>query len=69
MIAADEFIVSNAIKTEYKDLIEAANKQGGEDSKDNSIGNAYMEKFIQLPYKLPRLNWSEIETYVALLLL
>jgi hypothetical protein len=69
VIAADEFIVSNAIKTEYKDLIEAANKQGGEDSKkDNSIGNAYMEKFIQLPYKLPRLNWSEIETYVALLL-
>lgn len=69
VIAADEFIVSNAIRTEYKVLIEASMQvKGSEEKKEDTIGNAYMEKFIQLPYKLPRLNKAEIETYVTLLL-
>lgn len=61
VIAADSFIVSNAIKSEYKDIIAAA----GEAGKD--IGDAYMEKFIQLPYKIPALSPKEVETYVTLL--
>lgn len=61
VIAADNFIVSNAIKSEYKDIISAAGDEG------RSIGDAYMEKFIQLPYKIPALSPKEVETYVTLL--
>lgn len=61
VIAADSFIVSNAIKSEYRDIIEAAGDSGSE------IGDAYMEKFIQLPYKIPSLSPKEVETYVTLL--
>ncbi len=61
VIAADSFIVSNAIKSEYKDIIAAAGDGG------RSIGDAYMEKFIQLPYKIPALSPKEVETYVTLL--
>lgn len=61
VIAADSFIVSNAIKSEYKDIIVAAGEEG------KNIGDAYMEKFIQLPYKIPALSPKEVETYVTLL--
>lgn len=63
VIAADQYIVSNAIKSEYKALIDVA-RQG-----DNSrnIGESYMEKFIQLPYQIPLLSPREVETYVTLL--
>ena len=61
VIAADSFIVSNAIKSEYKDIIAAAGEEG------KSIGDSYMEKFIQLPYKIPALSPKEVETYVTLL--
>lgn len=61
VVAADNFIVSNAIKSEYKDIIAAAGAGG------RSIGDAYMEKFIQLPYKIPALSPKEVETYVTLL--
>ena len=61
VVAADNFIVSNAIKSEYKDIIAAAGAGG------RSIGDAYMEKFIQLPYKIPALSPKEVETYVILL--
>lgn len=61
VIAADSFIVSNAIKSEYKDIIAVAGEEG------KSIGDAYMEKFIQLPYKIPALSPKEVETYVTLL--
>ncbi|MBO4417758.1 MAG: NTPase [Bacteroidales bacterium] len=61
VIAADSLIVSNAIKSEYKDIIDAAGEEG------KNIGDAYMEKFIQLPYKIPALSPKEVETYVTLL--
>ena len=64
VIAADEFIVSNAIKSEYKSLIDASN--GGDGNRED-LGKSYMEKFIQLPYHLPTLSRKEIETYVTLL--
>ena len=62
IIAADEFIVSNAIKSEYKLLIESAGKEN-----NRNIGTAYMEKFIQLPYRLPMLSRKEVENYITLL--
>lgn len=61
VIAADEFIVSSAIRGEYKLLI------GDSDNERTNIGNAYMEKFIQLPYRLPVLGRKEVETYITLL--
>lgn len=62
VIAADRFIVSNAIKSEYKAIIEAAS-----DEKRPNLGDSYMEKFIQLPYNIPALSRKEVETYVTLL--
>lgn len=61
VIAADSYIVTNAIKSEYKDIIDAASEERPQ------LGNSYMEKFIQLPYKIPALNPKEVETYVTLL--
>ena len=63
VIAADEYIVSNAIKSEYQLLIKASEQDGS----GHNIGEAYMEKFIQLPYRLPSLSNKEVETYVNLL--
>ena len=63
VIAADEYIVSNAIKSEYQSLIKASEQEGN----SYNIGEAYMEKFIQLPYRLPSLSNKEVETYVNLL--
>lgn len=63
VIAADQYIVSNAIKSEYKTIIEASK----EDRHHDNLGEAYMEKFIQIPYILPKLSPKEVETYVTLL--
>ena len=61
VIAADNYIVSNAIKSEYKEIIDAAHNGRPE------LGDSYMEKFIQLPYRIPALSPKEVETYVTLL--
>ena len=66
VIAADEFIVSNAIKSEYKSLIEASAESEKSEMRQD-LGKSYMEKFIQLPYRLPALSRKEVETYVTLL--
>lgn len=63
VIAADQYIVSNAIKSEYKALIDVA----GQGDSGRNIGESYMEKFIQLPYQIPLLSPREVETYVTLL--
>lgn len=64
VIAADQFIVSNAIKSEYKTIIAASEEN---DKTRPNIGDSYMEKFIQLPYNIPPLSRKEVETYVTLL--
>lgn len=50
VIAADKYIVSNAIKSEYKEIIQAASEDRP------NLGDSYMEKFIQLPYTIPTLS-------------
>lgn len=65
VIAADSYIVSNAIESEYKEIIKVASSDNHNDRRE--IGNSYMEKFIQLPYKIPALSRKEVETYVTLL--
>lgn len=60
VISADERIVELAIQEKY---------HVQEDKKERfSPFSDYLEKLIQLPYKLPKLSFSEQETYITLLL-
>jgi hypothetical protein len=54
--------VRHAIAWKYKD-----NKGDGIEDEAPTIITDYLEKLIQLPYRLPRLSPAEIETYMALL--
>ncbi|MEI3789288.1 MULTISPECIES: KAP family P-loop NTPase fold protein [unclassified Chryseobacterium] len=60
IIGADPRIVKHAIEHKYKN-----NKEIEEDN--NRIVIDYLEKLIQLPYSLPRLSDSEVETYISML--
>lgn len=60
VIGADERIIEHAIEERYKHKIEKKTI--------SSPYSDYMEKLIQLPYKIPRLSYSEQETYITLLL-
>lgn len=64
VIAADETIVSSAIRSELPTIYGQSDqeKNGAE-----KIGRYYMEKFIQIPYVLPKLGDSEVVTYITLL--
>lgn len=64
VIAADETIVSSAIRSELPTIYEQSDK---EKSSVEKIGRYYMEKFIQIPYLLPKLGDSEVVTYITLL--
>ncbi len=62
VIGADPRIVKHAIEHRYRQkgkLVE------GEDS---DIVKDYLEKLIQIPYNLPKLSDSEVETYISLLI-
>ncbi len=59
VIGADPRIVKNAIEIKYNTKIENDNKR---------IVEVYLEKLIQIPYHLPKLSDSEVETYLTLLL-
>ncbi len=61
IIGADPRIVKYAIEHKYKN-----NKEIEEDN--NRIVIDYLEKLIQLPYSLPRLSESEVETYISMLI-
>lgn len=62
VIGADSRIVKHAIEFKY----------GGKEKKldpDNpEIVKDYLEKLIQIPYYLPKLSDSEVETYISLLI-
>lgn len=60
IIGADERIIEHAIDERYKHKIEKTTI--------SSPYSDYMEKLIQLPYRIPRLSYSEQETYITLLL-
>jgi predicted KAP-like P-loop ATPase len=59
VIGADPRIVKNAIEIKYNTKIENSNDRIIED---------YLEKLIQIPYHLPKLSDSEVETYLTLLI-
>lgn len=62
VIGADPRIVKHAIEYRYK--------QKGKivDEDDADIVKDYLEKLIQIPYNLPKLSDSEVETYISLLI-
>jgi hypothetical protein len=62
IIGADPRIVRHAIEYRYK-------KQKKVDEATNDrIVDDYLEKLIQIPYNLPKLSDSEVETYISLLI-
>lgn len=63
VIGADPRIVRHAIEYRYKDKIVDENAENTNDR----IVNDYLEKLIQIPYTLPKLSDSEVETYITLL--
>lgn len=65
IIGADPRIVRHAIEFRYKtDSIQRADDR---ETRNQRIVSDYLEKLIQLPYNLPRLSDSEVETYMTLL--
>ena len=62
VIGADQRIVRDAIRHRYKDLID---RDEAEENKRVVVD--YLEKLIQIPYNLPKLSESEVETYITLL--
>ncbi len=63
VIGADPRIVRHAIEYRYKNKIVETNTENTNDR----IVNDYLEKLIQIPYSLPKLSDSEVETYITLL--
>ncbi|MGE8429635.1 MAG: KAP family P-loop NTPase fold protein [Sphingobacterium sp.] len=62
IIGADPRIVKHAIEFRYKEKGKIA------DANNDDIVKDYLEKLIQIPYNLPRLSDSEVETYISLLI-
>jgi predicted KAP-like P-loop ATPase len=62
IIGADERIVRHAIETRYK-----SSGLSNEIGKYENIVTDYLEKLIQIPYRLPRLSNSDVQTYMTLL--
>lgn len=62
VIGADPRIVEHAIRLRYAERSGSANPE-----ESNRLVKDYLEKLIQVPYRLPRLSSSEIESYMALL--
>ncbi len=59
VIGADERHISYAVKSKFKDI----------EGIQIDIGKEYLEKLIQYPIRIPRLNSDEVEMYITCLLL
>jgi hypothetical protein len=66
VIGADPRIVRHAIATRYVKRQFGENAEASADEQYDFVQD-YLEKLIQVPYHLPRLSPSEIETYMNLL--
>jgi hypothetical protein len=67
VIGADPRIVEHAIATVYSPAETQAETRDREFESQTNIVTDYLEKVIQVPYRLPRLSPSEVETYMSLL--
>lgn len=63
VIGADRRIVEHAIQSRYA---ERASQKANEEETQRLVKD-YLEKLVQVPYSLPRLSATEIETYMTLL--
>ncbi|MDM8161343.1 P-loop NTPase fold protein [Labilibaculum sp. K2S] len=63
VIGADPRIVRHAIEYRYNNQ----SFNSPDENKNDRIVNDYLEKLIQIPYNLPKLSDSEVETYITLL--
>lgn len=63
IIGADPRIVEHAIRLRYAERAVAED----ESEEAKRLVKDYLEKVIQIPYRLPRLSSTEIETYMVLL--
>ncbi|KYG83939.1 NTPase [Roseivirga seohaensis] len=64
VIGADPRIVRHAIRARYR----LNDNEEGEVRNNTRIVDDYLEKLIQVPYSLPKLSDSEVETYISLLI-
>jgi len=65
VIGADRRIIRQAVAWRYRDSLKGS-ADGLADPSERLVDD-YLEKLIQIPYRLPRLSPSEIETYLTLL--
>lgn len=65
VIGADRRIIRQAVAWRYRDTLKAS--ADGQADPSERLVEDYLEKLIQIPYRLPRLSPSEIETYLTLL--
>lgn len=59
ILGADERHISYAVKSKFRDI----------EGQEIDIGKEYLEKLVQYPIKIPRLDSKEVETYIGFLLL
>ena len=59
VLGADERHIAYAVKSKFKDI----------EGQEIDIGKEYLEKLVQYPIKIPRLDTAEVETYIGCLLL
>jgi hypothetical protein len=64
VIGADPRIVQHAIRSRFA---QRATTDARHEEEDERLVKDYLEKLIQVPYRLPRLSVAEIETYMVLL--
>lgn len=67
VIGADRRIIRQAVAWRYRDALKASTLAEGQADPSERLVDDYLEKLIQIPYRLPRLSPSEIETYLTLL--
>jgi predicted KAP-like P-loop ATPase len=63
VIGADRRIVEHAIRDKYA---QRSTDAEGKENEDRLVKD-YLEKLVQIPYSLPRLSATEIQTYMTLL--
>ena len=64
VIAADEIMIEYAVKKHFPDLIDGEKNNVGKE-----FSKRYLEKLIQVPFRLPALGEIESEMYITLLLI
>lgn len=67
VIGADRRIIRQAVAWRYRDTLKAATLTDEQADPSERLVDDYLEKLIQIPYRLPPLSPSEIATYLTLL--